>query len=97
MSTPILQQNHLHDHYGQLVATYIMLIMKKIDFHMKVGVLINIHVIPVCSHAALYAVHYSKLELCFVLPNVQRPVFPPGLAMTDKELDAAGENDINTV
>uniref|UniRef100_UPI00358F16CE huntingtin-interacting protein 1-related protein isoform X2 n=1 Tax=Myxine glutinosa TaxID=7769 RepID=UPI00358F16CE len=52
--------NHLHDHYGQLVATYIMLIMKKIDFHIK------------------------------------RPVFPPGLAMTDKELDAAGENDINT-
>ena len=56
-----LMRNHLHDHYGQLVATHIMLFIKKIDFHIK------------------------------------RPVFPPGLAMAGKELDATVENDINTI
>ena len=53
--------NHLHDRCGWLVATCIVLIMRKIDFH------------------------------------IRRPVFLPGLVVTDRELGAAGESGIGAV
>ena len=53
--------SRLHDHCSGLVATYIVLIVGKVDFH------------------------------------IEQPVFPPGLAVTDRELGAAGESGIGAI
>ncbi|CAJ0965849.1 unnamed protein product [Ranitomeya imitator] len=92
---------HLSDGYGQLCSIYLKLLNTKMDFHTKMsqGFYNSDKEHKARTGCRLSQTeHDSCIEMHAVTPlsvESTNPRFPGNLQMSDRQLDEAGENDVN--